>query len=450
MSWIITYPPEYYLQLGGAGDAPSTYDTIVGVGASITGGVFAGPYFESPFRGVSFVTDSTGGATLQNIIDNIQKFIDLANGKTLFLIHAGGNDCSALTSALGTGDSALGTVINYDSIGQANKSASEARYRELISLLKPHGDLAVASLTFRDYKGQVLQLQNPSSVGSGSWNDSLLNGLIQELNPEWFGASRPIMDYYTEILNNADVLDADNVHMYNDNTYVAPSAGYPDGIGSKTLRNYMIKILGEQGAIPDKPFSSEFKNRIRINVGSTTAVTNRPFYNGEDNNIAIDSNTLPPTNLVSYDDSQLSATPVLTLNYAGSGLTARVNLGTTFLSYSEGLLDTNAMSSSLSTSLIWGFTITNIEKGVISMAGLRQTTSRDDAAYSTKFSIIDDNGRQELTVGSSWDSSSPEPFDQIASFEFDATNSGQIQIEVDGVGSNNFGYLSSINIDILK
>lgn len=428
------------------------YDTIVGVGASITQGMFDGKYFETPFRGVNFATSSTGGATLQNIIDNVQSFIDLASGRTLFIMHAGGNDCTGLTSAGGTEDGAAGTVIDYLSVEQSNRDATEARYRQLIGLLKPHGDLAIANLTFRDYKGQVLPLQDPSSVGSGSWNNELLEPLIQELAPEWYSNGSPVFDYYNTVLSNPNILDVDdNVHMYDDRTYVPVDTGYPSGIGSKTIRDYMIKTLGEVGAIPSTPFDeSLYSNRIRINIGNTVGVVNRPFYNGEDNNVAVENATLSPTNLVSYDDSKLAGTPVLSLNTTENGFSSRVNLGTNFLPFSEGLLDGNALSSSLScpNSEIFELKITNIGKGKVSMAGLRQTTSRDDASYSTEYTITDDNGSTSKVTGSSWDSASPDAFDQFVELDYDTSISGELTISISGVGSNGFGYISSINIDI--
>ena len=428
------------------------YDTIVGVGASITQGMFDGKYFETPFRGVNFATSSTGGATLQNIIDNVQSFIDLASGRTLFIMHAGGNDCTGLTSAGGTGDGATGSVIDYLSIEQSNRDATEARYRQLIGLLKPHGDLAIANLTFRDYKGQVLPLQDPSSVGSGSWNNELLEPLIQELSPEWYSNGSPVFDYYNTVLSNPDILDVDdNVHMYDDRTYVPIDTGYPSGIGSKTIRDYMIKTLGKVGAIPSTPFDSPlYNNRVRINIGNTIGVVNRPFYNGEDNNVAIENATLTPTNLVSYDDSKLTVTPVLSLNTTENGFSSRINLDTNFLPFSEGLLDGNALASSIScpNSETFELKITNIGKGKISLAGLRQTTARDDSSYMTQYTIIDDNGSTSKTAGSSWDSTSPDPFDQFAEFEYDTTISGELTISISGVGSNGFGYISVINIDI--
>ena len=324
------------------------YDTVVGVGASLTDGVFElTPQFETPFRGVTFVSASVPGTTLQNILDNIETFKALATGRTLFVCHMGGNDCTNYLSAGGIVDDPGGTVLGWSDMTTEQHTLVASLYNQIIDELGAVGDVALASLTFRDYKGIVTSSPDPDAIGAGSWNTGVLNGLIQTRTPNWWDdtTGKPILDFYSVSRSNPAVLSADNVHQYADVTYTAIGGGYSDGPGSYSLREYMTSALGDNGVMPSTPFdNSIYHNRILINIGTQAGVEGRPALQRYAENVFFaDASPSPIIGLSSYDDSRLAASVDLSFNFSHQP-PGRVNLGTAGQPWSEGVDDTNIAS----------------------------------------------------------------------------------------------------------
>ena len=438
-----------------AGELLKTYDTVVGVGDSIAQGEYdlAGSQYDTPFRGVNFRTGAVYGTTIQQMIDNITDFTSQAEGNTLFIVRAGINDCNTYLSAGGVGDGASGAVLAWDDMNQTQKDSTITAYRELISLLEQVGDVALGTITYCDAKGQLLPLPDKGrDLHSGSWNDNTTVPLCQELTPDWFDTAtgRPIFDYYKVSYDSPEILDDDNLHFYNDRTYLAPAElGYTDGPGSYTIRKHTIDGVGNFTQMSSTPFDNGlFSNRILINVGRGNGLIGRPSYQRWANNLELSGANEVYPNLSSYNGTtnvQLAA------NFSSNG-GAVANISTTGQVWSEGAGDTNNCSSGLYTgSSTLTHEISGLSKGVVSLVGIFSSSGAGgtyDPTARTVFEIEDDNGLRTVEAPSSIDGDVVTIADCTAYISFDCAVGGLLKITPRKATGSQYGSISSICIDI--
>lgn len=427
------------------------YDTVVGIGDSITQGEYdlAGGMYDRPFRGVKFDTAAVYGTTLENILANINDPIALASGRTLFVVRAGINDVNTLMSGGGVTDGAGGTVTGWNDLTQAQRDTAEEQYRDIIAALTPHGDVALATVTYVDAKGQLSGLPDQGrSLHAGSWNTNLVAPLCQELTPDWYdtATSRPKLDYYEKVLEDITVLDNDNLHFYDDRVWPTPAGGYPAGFGSYTVRKYTQDVLGAEGAIPATPYdSTQFSNRILVNLGQGVHLPGRPAFNRYTNSCDIRAGAGPFNNLQSYNGATTVGMSVSMLN---SGA-ATGHLATLGMNFEEGVQDKNIISSGVNCadSAALELTLTGLSRGVISVIGLQALTY--DATRTTTFTFIDDAGTTAYTRESTIDSTAVDVSALVAEHTFDCRASGTLRIQVrQGAGSSRAA-INGIQIDMV-
>lgn len=440
------------MELGHGNAILQRYDTIVGVGASITDGLFGSFQFDTPFRGVKFVSASAPGTTLQYMIDNITDFTSLVEGRTLFIIHAGGNDCSTLLSAGGALDDANGTVLDWNSVSEQHRTATLDRYQNLITQLSDVGDVALATLTLRDYKGLVLTNSNPDSIGSGSWNDNTTIPICEQLTPNFFdkGTGRPVFDYYNMVKDDPTILDVDNVHMSSDMLFPG-GGGYPDGPNYNTMRNYMIDSLASVGLIDSTPFdSSVFRDRIILNVGIGNALTGRPPYQPYAVTQEIVGNTTyPNVDLTSFKHPVTSGGAKVTMDLSGGTAYGRNNLTTTSLPWNEGVVERNVLSTSAGSAPPMVFTFSGVgTSGVVTVCGLH-TVGAADPARRALITLTDMNGDTTTEIENSNEllDVNNQPF--VASIPYTLSDDTQnLVVSVQKAAGAAYGYVSGIQIDI--
>ncbi|BAV81012.1 hypothetical protein [Vibrio phage RYC] len=462
------YSRSQYLQLSDSNNsdpvAPSLdYDTIVAVGSSGTAGIIdLTEQFETPFRGMNFKTGAIAGTTLQNMIDNVTNFTSQAQGRTLFLMTAGVNDANTYLSPDGVFDtSPIGPIHSWNTISQLYRDTAMARYHELCQLLQPHGDIAFTTFYYVDVRSELSTRPNKGrDVHFGSWNDEVIIPLCQQYGPQFMNPNtgRPWFDFYEATIEDSDtILDDDNLHYYNDVTYsVNGQAGYNDGAGYHTLREYMIDIMGQITNMPSAPYNEAlYKDRILVNVGrtATDTFTYRPSHQRWANNLGFSSANERHTGLRSYNGTVTGVNIEANFSHNPS---ARGNLDTTSTTnqpWDEGCGDTNIASSAIATQSgrthILTFDNLN-EAGEICLLGLYSAGATYDATHSTIFRITDDNGQRELEVPSSINGTTVNLTDCMARFAFDSTASGTLTVQFLNGSQHNYGSLSAISLDIAK
>lgn len=431
----------------------TSYDTIVGVGDSISQGEYdlSGGQFDAPYRGVNFKTGANYGTTIQQMIDNVVDFTSQAEGNTLFIVRAGINDCNTYLSAGGVGDGASGSVLSWDDMSQHQKDSTFTAYRELIALLKEVGDVALATITYCDAKGQLLALPDKGrDLHSGSWNDNTTVPLCQELTPDWFDNSkgRPIFDYYSVTYDNPSTLDNDNLHYYADHIYTVPKGlGFVNGAGSYTIRQHTIKGVGENTGMSNTPFNNDiYSNRVLINIGRGNNFMYRPSLQRWANNLSLSSSKEVYENLMSYN-----GVTAITLksDYEVNGK-LRGNLYTSDQAWHEGVADRNNCSSSIyfggTESLT--HTIMGVTKGMASMIGIFSTSVQYDSTMRTIFEVEDDTGIKTVEVSSSLGGSTPLLSDCIGEVIFDSSTTGILKITPRPASGSPEGVISSICLDL--
>lgn len=437
-----------------------TYDTIIGVGDSITQGEYdlGSGIYNNAFRGVTFKTAAQYGTTLANIRDTISNFTSIASGRTLFIVRAGINDCNSLLSAGGVNDGASGTVLAWSDLSQANKDAANSALRSIVASLKAVGDVAISTITYCDAKGQLTALPDKGrNLHSGSWNDALNVPLCEELTPEFWDSinGRPVFDYYNVVYQNPDILDADNLHFYSDWYYTQSEAGYPNPHGSYTLRKYTQDQLAAYTTFRGTPFDPNvFADRILINVGRGTGLAGRPSFQRDSNQFAAETTTASLQNLKSYKGNTNVS---ITANFPAV-LAARANHNTASQPWDEGVGDRNICSSGVISNnsttppkvTISGLTGKRGKVRVVGMFVTEGSGSTYDATAKTIFRVEDEVGQVELERSSSINGTTVNIADCIAEFDFDCINTGQFDIVFKkGVGST-YGTLSGIEILINK
>ena len=431
------------------------YDTVVGVGDSITAGEYdlSGGQYDNPYRGINFRTGAQYGTTLFQMIENVTDFTSRAEGRTLFIVRAGINDCNTYLSAGGVGDGAAGSVLAWDDLSASDQDLTISRYRQLISLLKDVGDVALSTITYCDAKGQLLPLPDKGrNLHSGSWNDNTTVPLCQELTPEWFNTEtgRPILDYYQVTYDDPTSLDGDNLHFYNDRTFVVPQGlGYTDGPGSYTIREETLRKLGENTSMPATPFDSEkYSNRILVNIGRGNGLIGRPSFQRWANSCSVSSAQEVYPNLNSYNGTTSVS---LKADFDGNG-SPRDNLYTTDQVWSEGAADTNCCSSGLYTaSKILTHEFTGVSKGTVSMVGLFSSSGNGgtyDPTIRTIFEVEDDSGIKSVEVPSSIDGENVTLADCTGYVDFDCSVGGVLKVTPKQAAGSQYAAISSICIDL--
>ncbi len=438
-----------------AGELLKTYDTVVGVGDSITAGEYdlSGGQYDNPYRGINFRTGAQYGTTLFQMIENVTDFTSQAEGRTLFIVRAGINDCNTYLSAGGVGDGDAGSVLAWGDLSVSDQELTISRYRQLISLLKDAGDVALGTITYCDAKGQLLPLPDKGrDLHSGSWNDNTTVPLCQELTPEWFNSEtgRPILDYYQVTYDDPTSLDDDNLHFYNDRTFVVPEGlGYTDGPGSYTIREETLKKLGENTSMPSTPFDSErYSNRILVNIGRGNGLIGRPSFQRWANSCSVSSAQEVYPNLNSYNGTTSVS---LRADFDGNG-SVRDNLFTTDQVWSEGAADTNCCSSGLYTgtkTLTHEFT--GVTKGTVSMVGVFSSSGNGgtyDPTIRTVFEVEDDSGIKTVEVPSSIDGANVTLADCTGYVDFDCSAGGILKVTPKQAAGSQYATISSICIDL--
>jgi len=433
-----------------------SYDTIIGVGDSISQGEYdlAGGQYDNSYRGIKWKTGAVYGTTIQQMIDNVIDFTSQAEGKTLFIVRAGINDCNTYLSAGGVGDGAGGAVTAWVDMSQSQQDSTMTGYRELVALLKEVGDVALGTITYCDAKGQLTGLPDKGrNLHSGSWNDNTTVPLCKELTPEWYNneLDRPVFDYYTLIYNDPSVLDSDNLHFYSDRVYEATEGtGYIDGPGSYTLREETIKQVGLYTAMPSTPYDSNlYSNRILVSIGRGNGLTERPSFQRYANTLLADSTNLLHENLNSYNGTTDISMQV---DYSSNGST-RNNLYTSNELWDEGAGDRNACSSGNGSNSSGKHAVEflGLKKGTLSVVGL-DSSEGGGSSYNpgaiTNFEITDDNGTRIITAPSSINGTTVRIQDCIASIDFDCASTGSLHINPRPAAGSTYGNLSSICIDL--
>ena len=445
-----------YALIESAGELLKTYDTIVGVGDSITAGEYdlSGGQYDNPYRGIKFKTGAQYGTTLFQMIENVTDFTSQAEGRTLFIVRAGINDCNTYLSAGGVGDGAAGSVLAWSDLIQSDQDLTLSRYRELVALLKQSGDVAISTITYCDAKGQLLPLADKGrDLHSGSWNDNTTVPLCQELTPEWFdtNTNRPIFDYYQVTYDNPSVLDDDNLHFYDDRTFVVPTGlGYTDGPGSYTIREHTLEKLGENTTMSPTPFdNSRYTDRVLVNIGRGNGLDGRPSFQRWANNLTVSSANELYENLQSYN-GQTSIS--MQVNFATNG-SLRTNLFTEEQAWDEGAGDTNCCSSGIGSNSSGSHIVefNGLTKGTVSVAGIDSSEGNGsvyDPTARTVFEIVDDNGLRTVEVGSSVNGQVVTIQDCIATIDFDSSINGFLSIRPTPASGSTYGSLNSICIDI--
>lgn len=436
------------------------YETIIGVGDSITNGLFDldNGQFDQEFRGVNFVSASTPGTTLQFMIDNVQNFTNLTSGKTLFIIMAGINDCNTYLSGGGVGDGASGSVTSWDDMTVVEQNSVLSNYRELHSLLSAHGDVAISAITWCDAKGQLLPLPDKGrDLHTGSWNDNSTIPLCKELTPVWFDkeTNRPVIDFYTLTINNTDIIDDDNLHFYSDYVYSTTEVGYPNAQGSYTLRDYLVNAVASNTTLPSKPYDeSTYEDRVIFNIGRGSSLRGRPSFQRYANNLEASTNNETYLNVKSYNSE--TSPYGLSVNFTSNG-SLRSNLFTSQQPWSEGVDERNIASGGISArdSHNHVYTVTGLggKKGKLNVLGLyvaEGAGSVHDPNQETIFRITDDSGDHNIKVPSSIDGITVNLADCIGTFDFDCTLIGELIIKVLSGPNTNYGVMSGFHIDIAK
>jgi hypothetical protein len=432
------------------------YDTIVGVGDSIMQAEFSltKGQFDTPYRGINFKSAAQYGTTLENIINSVSTFIDLAENRTLFIVRVGINDCNTLLSAGGVEDTDTGPVIDWDSMAEQFKTESLNKYRQLVSLLEPHGDVALATITYCDAKGTLLPMPDKGrNLHSGSWNDNSVVPLCQELTPDWFdpATGRPVLDYYTYTYENPELLDDDNLHFYDDWSYSTSEFGYTNGAGSYHIRQYMLQQVASITNLPPEPYDdTKYRDRLLVSVGRGSALLGRPANQPWANNLDFDVADTVYNNLRTLKQDSTSISMGMTWDTKGS---AKGNLNTRDQPWSDGCLDYNIASTSIAgrTEHNHVYTISNFnEKGLLCLVGVFGAVETHDATQRTVFKITDDNGTRDVEVPSSFDQTTTNLIDLMGSIEIDCTTSGNLVIKVEAAAGSTYGTLSGFSVDIAK
>lgn len=432
-----------------------SYDTIVGVGDSITAGEYdlAGGQYDTPYRGVNFRTGAEYGTTLFQMIENISDFTNQAEGKTLFIVRAGINDCNTYLAPGGVSNGSLGDVLSWDDLIDSDKELSLNRYRELIALLKEHGDVALSTITYCNAKGLLLPMPDKGrELHSGSWNDNATVPLCRELTPDWFDEStqRPKLDYYKVTFDNPDTLDNDNLHFYDDRTFTVPEGlGYSDGPGSYTVRQETLKQVGINTAMPSTPFDTDkYSNRLLVNIGRGNGLIGRPSFQRWANNLSLSSAKEVYENLNSYNgETDIS----MESDFSANG-SVRSNIYTTDQGWSEGAGDTNNCSSGIYTaSSILTSVFTGVGRGTVSMVGIFSSSGNGgvyDPSIRTIFEIEDDNGVSTVEVPSSLDGNNVTIEDCTGYIDFNCSVGGVLKVTPKPANGSQYCAISSICIDL--
>jgi len=430
--------------LSAIGGAPviEKYDTIVGVGASITNGVFQlTDQFKIPFRGTKFKSVAVPGASLADIIAQIDDIKALAEGVTLYAMHAGGNNCTFLLADGGPG----GTVGAWGpDTTQGEKDSVEAEYRQLVSLLEPTGDVAIGSLTFRDYQDSVANAPDPDAISSGSMNDGLIVPLCQELTPKFFIGGRPVLDFYSFGRADPSILDADNVHMYTDYLYDPVNVNVARGPGTSTMRLYLIKQLESIGAIYPTPFdNSIYKNRIAINVGAADALDAKPSLQTWGNNLTVTPSMDSTFSLLSHANP--TSPGAQSVRIVSGPLFARTNLDTSAIEWDEGIQDPNLLSNSVGSNNLISFTLSDVARsGRVYVAGLH-TVGSINTGRRAEITVIDKNGSHVSEIENT--SIDITVADYVTSQDYELNAGQDLIIEVRNAPGAAYGYVGGVVID---
>jgi hypothetical protein len=187
-----------------------------------------------------------------------------------------------------------------------------------------------------------------------------------------------------------------------------------------------------------------------INLGRDAGVVNRPHMQRYANNLAVEGLPSPSfLALKSYDDSKLSLPVDMAFSYTVNP-GARVNLATSNTPWNEGALDINALGSGLQVqgTRQLDFTLSNLEKGKIEFAGMFLTSIEDDAQYSCKLDITDDNGTQTVIIGNTFDNSVSTATGKSKAVSYDCSVGGVLSVSASPGGTSTYGVISSICIDI--
>ena len=450
-----------YMVLKGLSDnILRNYNTVIGVGDSIVQGEYdlGSGIYDDPFRGVTFKTAAQYGTTLSNIKDTISNFTSLASGNTLFIVRAGINDCNALLSPNGVGDGALGGVLSWDDLPENQKQEATTLLQDIVALLKPFGDVAIATITYCDAKGQLSVMPDKGrNLHTGSWNDNLNVPLCKTLTPKFWDSvnQRPVFDYYTVVYDNPDILDVDNLHFYSDFYYFQNEAGYPNPGGSYTLRTYTHKRLSECSGFRATPYDDKlFKDRVLINVGKGVTLAGRPSFQRDCNELSVESTSATFNDVLSYKGLiNLSTTVTFPSNP-----TARGNNNTTSQPWDEGIGDRNIASSAIASNNI----ITPPQLVLNGLTGLKGKVrvmgifvsegagSVYDPTMKSVYTIIDDNAARDIEKPNSINGVDVNIQDCIAEFDFDCSLTDTLTVLFKKAEGSTYGTLSGIEILVNK
>ena len=192
---------------------------IVVVGASIMNGAFS-----NTNEGVKYLHTigstlmdlkefAVSGDTSSDILARIPSILSSVSDKSLFIIHAGGNDVTQ-TRPFSTASGSEVTTLRDNLVS-------------MINLIKEDGhDVCLANLTFRNYPGL-----GDESNGSLTYNKAIHEPLIRSLTPEWwdYKENAPVVNLYKWANDNQGFMQADGVHF--------TSAGYT------ALREYILSTV---------------------------------------------------------------------------------------------------------------------------------------------------------------------------------------------------------------
>ena len=201
--------------LGGQPKPPlpvmADYDSIVFIGASIINGTFGTNNAVSTdattllnVPGVTVYGNGHSGFTIGSIIPKAAESVEAFPTRTLFVVHAGGNNLSL------AGDAGAGTKGNWDLISPAQRQEAIDDYTALKAVfVGREDDVIFCPLTMRDY--------NRAGFVAGTDFDS--NKFSSEViaphyTPRFQNSNGfPVLDLYGMLLDNEWYLSEDGIHM---------------------------------------------------------------------------------------------------------------------------------------------------------------------------------------------------------------------------------------------
>ncbi len=281
----------------------SDYDSIVFIGASIIKGAFGtnnAPSTEATtllnVSGVTVYGNGHSGYTIDSIIPKAAESVAAFPSRTLFVVHAGGNNLS------GAGDAGAGTKGNWDLITTTQRQKAIDDYTSLKAVFAGReDDVIFCPLTQRDYNraGYALGTDFDSNKFSSEVISPHYTPRFQNSN------GFPMLDLYGMLINHEWYLSEDGIHMS-----ISGTPKFRENIIS-TLRSLLV----------DEAVPTPYAHNIPYASAPVPKAVSIGFhYNVNSNIISSGDFTGTPITLVTDDrTTEVSVTPTSTGTISGRG-----------------------------------------------------------------------------------------------------------------------------------